>query len=67
MEKLIAEKRKQRKISVNELKGGSRRGTIPQVRAEIANCLVYRYGLPMADVAQQVGVSTSANRPGRLR
>ncbi len=47
-------------ISVRELKGGSRRGTILQVRVEIANRLVDKYGLPLAEVARQVGVSTSA-------
>ena len=40
--------------------GGSRRGTIPQVRGEIANSLVDKYGLPLAEVARQVGVLTSA-------
>ena len=57
---LIIERCRKRNISVSELKGGSRRGTIPQVRAEIVNCLVDRYGLPLAEVARHVGVSTSA-------
>ncbi len=47
-------------VSLRELKGGSRRGPISRVRAEIANRLVDQYGLPLADVARHVRVSTSA-------
>jgi len=60
VEQLIAWKCKKGNISVSELKGGSRRGRIPQVRAEIAISLVESYGMPLAEVARQVGVSTSA-------
>jgi hypothetical protein len=60
VEELILERCKKGNISVSELKGGSRRGTIPGVRAEITKCLVDSYGLPLAEVARQVGVSTSA-------
>ena len=60
VEQLIAGKCKKGNISVSELKGGSRRGRIPQVRAEIAISLVESYGMPLAEVARQVGVSTSA-------
>jgi len=60
VEQLIVGRCKKSNISVSELKGGSRRGTIPRVRVEIANSLVDKYGLPLAEVARQVGVSTSA-------
>jgi len=60
VEQLIVGKCKKGNISVSELKGGSRRGRIPQVRAEIAISLVESYGMPLAEVARHVGVSTSA-------
>jgi len=39
---------------------GSRRGCISQVRLQIAYQLVQDYGIPLAEVARQLGVSTSA-------
>jgi len=60
VKKLIVGMCKKGKISVSELKGGSRRGTIPQVRVEIASGLVDKFELPLAEIARQVGVSTSA-------
>ena len=39
---------------------GSRRGRICQVRSQIAYQLVEDYGLPLAQAARQLGVSTSA-------
>ena len=51
---------KESNISVSELKGGSRRGSIPRVRAEITSYLVDSCGVPLAEIARQVGVSTSA-------
>ncbi|MCK4604658.1 MAG: helix-turn-helix domain-containing protein [Deltaproteobacteria bacterium] len=39
---------------------GSRRGYISQVRLQIAYQLVQDYGIPLAEVAQQLGVSMSA-------
>ncbi len=60
VKQLIVGRCKKGNVSVSELKGGSRRGTIPRVRFEIANSLVESYGLPLAEVARQVGVSTSA-------
>ncbi|MDL1958140.1 MAG: hypothetical protein LWX01_04240 [Deltaproteobacteria bacterium] len=38
----------------------SRRGCISQVRLQIAYQLVQDYGIPLAEVAQQLGVSMSA-------
>jgi REP element-mobilizing transposase RayT len=47
-------------ISVAELKGGSRRAEICRVRARIAMELVKTQGVALAEVARQLGVSTSA-------
>jgi predicted transcriptional regulator len=38
----------------------SRRGCISQVRLQIAYQLVQDYGIPLAEVARHLGVSTSA-------
>ncbi len=50
---------KKRRVSVTELRNGSRRGVTAQVRTEIARKLVEDYGLTLAEVARQVGISTS--------
>jgi len=47
-------------ININELSGGSRRGKISQLRSQLAFDLVERYGLSLAEVGRQLGVSTSA-------
>ena len=60
VERLIAEQCKKRRVSLTELRSGSRRGEIPTVRAEISRRLVEDYGIAIAEVARQVGVSTSA-------
>ena len=38
---------------------GSRRRRISQVRAQIVHQLVENFGIPLVEVARQVGVSTS--------
>ena len=48
------------KVSTKELKGGSRRTEISRVRALIAIGLVKTHGVAFAEVARQLGVSTSA-------
>jgi len=60
VEQLIVGMCKMGNVSLSELKGGSRRGRIPQVRGEIVISLVESYGMSLAEVARQVGVSTSA-------
>jgi len=60
IEQVIAEGCRKGKVSVPELRSGSRRGAVSEVRAQIATALVEEYGVPMAEVARQVGVSTSA-------
>ena len=47
-------------ISSHELRMRSRRRRISQVRAQIVHQLVENFGIPLAEVAPQVGVSTSA-------
>ena len=47
-------------VSVQELRMGSRRQGISRLRARIAFQLVEQYGLPLAEVARQLGVTTSA-------
>lgn len=51
---------KDEKVSIEELKGGSRRKEISAVRKRIAIELVKRQGVALAEVARRVGVSTSA-------
>jgi putative transposase len=51
---------KDEKVSIEELKGGSRRKEISAVRKRIAIELVKRHGVALAEVARRVGVSTSA-------
>jgi len=58
-ERVVVESCKKRGLSVTELRGGSRRGIMPRVRAEIARRLVEDYGVTMAEAARQVGISIS--------
>ncbi len=57
---IIEEVCRRKNVSMTELRSGSRRGTISRFRAEITRSLVEDYGISMAEVARQVGVSTSA-------
>ena len=45
VERLIAEECKKRKVSLTELRSGSRRGEIPAIRAEVSRKLVEDYGI----------------------
>ena len=58
-ERVVVEGCKKHGVSVTELRNGSRRGMMPQVRGEISRRLVEDYGLALAEVARQVGISTS--------
>ena len=51
---------KSEKISIEELKAGSRRKEVSKVRARITIELVKKYGIALAEVARQLGVTTSA-------
>jgi REP element-mobilizing transposase RayT len=57
---VVGRKCRQEGVSIKELQTGSRRGRLPGVRAEIAAELVNEKGMPLADVARELGVSTSA-------
>jgi putative transposase len=46
-------------MDVEEVRMGSRRGQIPEVRAEIVEELVKKLGVPLAEIARAVGISTS--------
>ena len=59
VQKLIATMCQKHKIAVQELRSGSRRGRTAQARAELIRYLVKRHGLPLAEIARQVGISTS--------
>jgi len=60
VEELISELCQRQNVSMTELRSGSRRGSMARVRAQIARGLVESHGISMAEVARQVGVSTSA-------
>jgi putative transposase len=56
---VIDRKCRQERINVKELQMGSRRGQLPRVRSEIAAELV-KHGVTLADLARELGISTSA-------
>lgn len=60
MERLIEESCRKKGIQKAEIKMGSRRSRISQLRAELAWKMQEEFGLPMAEIARQLGVSTSA-------
>ena len=51
---------KNEKVSIEELRSGSRRKEVSGIRAQIAIGLVKKHGVALAEVARRVGVSTSA-------
>lgn len=57
---VIAEVCAREGVTVNELRSGSRRGKIPSLRSTIVMRLVKDYGIPLAEIGRQVGISTSA-------
>ena len=57
---LITKLCKNAKVSIRELKSGSRRKEVSGVRAFIATGLVKKHGVTLAEVARRVGVSTTA-------
>jgi REP element-mobilizing transposase RayT len=59
-EKKIQEICKKEGLNKEELQGGSRRGRISRIRAQLAIELTERYGLSLAEAGRQLGVSTSA-------
>jgi REP element-mobilizing transposase RayT len=59
VERVIAAACKKSGASVTELRSGSRRGKLPTIRAALACKLVQDFGVAIADVARQLGISTS--------
>jgi len=57
---LIEERCQQEGIVMRELQMGSRRGVIPGIRSDLAWKLAREWGIPLAEIARQLGVSTSA-------
>jgi len=60
VQKFLEERCKKEGISLRELQMGSRRGTIPEIRSDLVFELARERGLPLAEIARQLGVSTSA-------
>jgi len=60
VEKLIEESCKKKGIPRAEMRMGSRRSQVSQLRAELAWKMQEEFGLPMAEIARHLGVSTSA-------
>jgi REP element-mobilizing transposase RayT len=60
MQKLIEDMCRKKKINIMELRMGSRRKMVSRVRADLANMLMAQLGIPSAEIARQLGVSTSA-------
>ena len=58
--KKILEVCKKEGVHIEELRGGSRRGRLSEVRVQLSMELVKNYGLTLAETACQLGVSTSA-------
>ncbi|HMK66453.1 MAG TPA: transposase, partial [Thermodesulfobacteriota bacterium] len=59
-EEIIKRKCREEAVSPEELKQGSRRGRLSQVRLELARQLTSELGIPLAEIARHLGVSTSA-------
>jgi REP element-mobilizing transposase RayT len=51
---------KTEKVPIQELRSSSRRGKLPQIRAKIALNLVKEYGVSLAELGRQLGVTTAA-------
>ena len=66
IDEFIAKVCKNKNVSIEELKAGSRRKEASRVRARIAIGLVKTHGVSLAEAARQLGVSTSERRWGTL-
>jgi REP element-mobilizing transposase RayT len=60
VQQIIGELCRRQNVSMTEVRSGSRRKTTSRLRATVARSLVEEYGISLAEVARQVGVSTSA-------
>lgn len=59
-DRLIRDLCRREEVGIEELKGGSRRGRIPGIRARLAGILIEECGLSLAEIGRQLGVTTSA-------
>jgi putative transposase len=59
VERIIATTCKKERVSLTELRSGSRRGKLPAIRGELVRCLIANFGVTAAEVARQLGISTS--------
>jgi REP element-mobilizing transposase RayT len=60
IEKIIAEWCRKGQATMAEVSSGSRRGSVSGVRARIVTALIEEHGVPMAEIARRMGISTSA-------
>jgi len=60
VQKFLGERCKKEGISLPELQMGGRRRAIPMIRSDLALQLAWEHGLPLAEIARHLGVSTSA-------
>lgn len=60
METILKQECQKGNTALEELQMGSRRSNVPYVRSAVAQRLVKELGMPLAEVARQLGVSTSA-------
>jgi transcriptional regulator with XRE-family HTH domain len=60
IDEFISKLCKNEKVSIKELKSGSRRKEVSGVRALSAIVLVKKHGVALAEVARRAGVSTAA-------
>jgi len=58
--KVVEDRCLEKGVNMEEVRMGSRRGEIPEVRAEIMEELVKKLGVPLAEITRVVGISTSA-------
>ncbi len=58
--RMIREICKAEGIGIEEVRGGSRRGRIPEIRSNLAARLIEQCGLSLAEIGRQLGITTSA-------
>ena len=58
--RMTSEMCRTQKVGIEELRAGSRRGRIPEIRSKLAVKLIEECGLSLAEIGRQLGVTTSA-------
>lgn len=59
MEQIIAERCAAAGMTLGALSGGSKSGSLPKIRADLARRLVHDLGISYAEIARRLGISTS--------